>query len=403
MMNTYAILVSGLLSGAVNILAIEATGAEQQVDGETGAPTRKVSVYNHMLPEKNKWKITTKRGRKVNGCKGGPYSQWYATSTTSCRLPGGSYTVTCCDARTNQGWSGGHIKVFGTKLKLCNKFTFGAKKKCYTQNFRLAPLPTPRPTPRPTPGGKINNLARCLARIGDNIVRVLPKVYKFAHKNDGIVGYAISDGGNDMYDTGNRLHIRYHTQSKYAVNLKYTQAQGGCSGSWRNTPSPGGDIKYFTCTRKTSRGDVFLAGFKSASKRITGFFTDGSTGADNVEGSWLNTKGPYKVKKGNLWCFTKSLGAKTGHGQDPSVNHLICVPKRNWRHYWPGNPHNGYKDIRRRRAVTTDPDYDKLEGSGVGSLFYVAFGGWNGKGSRPTAYRYSDQQMIKATNSINCR
>jgi len=395
-MNMYAILVSGLLSGAVHILAIEATGTEQQVDGEIGAPTRKVFVYNHMLPEKNKWKIT-KRGRQVNGCKGGPYSQWYATSQTSCRLPGGSYTVTCCDARNNQGWSGGYIKIFGSKLKLCKKFTFFAKKKCYTQNFRVAPLPTPRPTPRPTPGGNINKLSGCLVRIGNNIVRALPKVYKFQNKNDGMAGYVISDGGNDMYDSGNRLNVRYATQSKYAMNLKYT------SGSWKNVPNPGGDIRYFTFVRKTSRGDVFFAGFKSASKRITGFFTDGGTGADNVEGSWLKVRGPWKAKRGNFWCYMKSLGSKTGHGKDPSVNHLICLPKRNWRHTWPGNPVNGYKDIRRRRAVTTDPDYQKVEGSGVGSLFYVMFGGWWGKSAKPTSYKYNDGQMRKAMNSINCR
>jgi len=40
--------------------------------------------------------------------------------------------------------------IQGKKQKLCKNFDWGAKKECYTQQFRLV-IPTPKPTPVPTP------------------------------------------------------------------------------------------------------------------------------------------------------------------------------------------------------------------------------------------------------------
>jgi hypothetical protein len=411
MMNTYAILVSGLLSGAVNLLTIEATGTEQQVDDETGAPTRKVFVYNHMLPEKNKWKIT-QGGRQVNGCKGGPYSQWYATAQTSCRIPSGSYTVTCCDARNNQGWSGGYIKIAGSKQKLCKKFTFGAKRKCYTQNFRVARIPTPRPTPRPTPPqGKIDTLRRCLHTMAQVFVHYTPYVFKFKNSADGKAGqYMIGDGGFDMYDTGNRLFIRgLHSNwvpSNRGQGLRYTNT---CSSGWSNAGS--GDIKYFTCLykNKNKKGDVFFAGFKSPGRQINAFQTLGGSGADNVKGSKIVTS-KTKVPNQKMWVYRKTIvpgPRKTGQ-KDPTNNHLIFIPKSNWNHYWPragltNRPvQGGHRDIRRRRAYTTDFDYHGVEapnnGYRVNQLLYVMWGGHTGQWH----YEYNQGQINNAIRAIKC-
>jgi len=434
MMNTYAILVSGLLSGAVNLLTIEATGTEQQVDDETGAPTRKVFVYNHMLPEKNKWKIT-KGGRQVNGCKGGPYSQWYATAQTSCRIPSGSYTVTCCDARNNQGWSGGYIKIAGSKQKLCKKFTFGAKRKCYTQNFRVARIPTPRPTPRPTPpGGKIDKLRRCLARIGLTMVygtshrrrrqgHAVPYIYRFRYSQDGRAGMNyISDGGYDMFDGGNRLYIRDSAlrwnDHRPNQGLRYTNTCAS-NGGWSHTGR--GDIYYFTCMYRvrSGYGDVFFAGFKSAGRQISGFQTLGNLGADNVAGSKIVssiTKVPYQ----NVWAYRKTIvpGPRRTNQRDPTNNHLIFVPQRNWKHLWPGHTspwawnarpaQGGHRDIRRRRVYTTDHDYHGVENYNaprVKQLFYVMWGGhtdpyYTGPMNRGWHYEYSQHYINNAINAV---
>jgi len=113
----------------------------------TGMPTRKVKVYQFMLPEKNIWNIS-KGHKKI--CSGGPYTNWYAESQTDCRLPAGSYTITCCDTRAKEGWAGGYVMIQGKNQKLCKNFDWGANKECYTQQFGLV-IPTPKPTPVPTP------------------------------------------------------------------------------------------------------------------------------------------------------------------------------------------------------------------------------------------------------------
>jgi len=116
---------------------------------DAGKPKRSVAVYQHMLPEKNTWYISNGK-KKV--CKGGPYSTWYTTQPSSCKLAAGSYSVTCCDTRTTEGWSGGYIKIQAHKQKLCHNWQFGGSVgKCYTQKFTVAPIPTPKPTPKPTP------------------------------------------------------------------------------------------------------------------------------------------------------------------------------------------------------------------------------------------------------------
>lgn len=112
---------------------------------EAALPTLKVKVYQFMLPEKNKWSISNGK-KKI--CEGGPYTNWYADAPTDCKLQTGSYSVTCCDTRSKEGWTGGHVHIGNQKL--CEKFNWNAGKECYTQKFSVV-VPTPRPTPVPTP------------------------------------------------------------------------------------------------------------------------------------------------------------------------------------------------------------------------------------------------------------
>jgi len=109
-----------------------AAGNDQQMMEShvgTGVPTRKVKVYQFMLPEKNIWTIS-KGNRKI--CTGGPYTNWYAESQTDCNLPAGSYTITCCEIRAKEGWTGGYVMIQGQNQKLCEKFDWDANKECYT-------------------------------------------------------------------------------------------------------------------------------------------------------------------------------------------------------------------------------------------------------------------------------
>lgn len=92
--------------------------------------------------------IFQKGTKKLAGCSGGPYNTWYSNYKTDCKLRTGSYSVTCCDKRSKQGWAGGHIKIDGKKY--CDDFVFFAKRTCQTKRFTLV-IPTPRPTPKPTP------------------------------------------------------------------------------------------------------------------------------------------------------------------------------------------------------------------------------------------------------------
>merc|ERR1719410_1170344 len=69
-----------------------------------------------MLPEKNEWHIS--KGNKQI-CKGGPYSNWYSESPADCALSTGSYSITCCDTRAKEGWSGGYVLIHGEDQKLC--------------------------------------------------------------------------------------------------------------------------------------------------------------------------------------------------------------------------------------------------------------------------------------------
>jgi len=142
-----SVLILGLFPGAV--LGVESNDTEEKV------PTQGVKVYQHMLPEKNSWFIT--QGKK-KVCSGGPYTEWYQWTKSDCKLPAGSYSVTCCDKRTQMGWSEGYLVV--DRKQYCGNYIFDAKLECFTEKLIVAPMPTPKPTPKPTPPPQILMKAR---------------------------------------------------------------------------------------------------------------------------------------------------------------------------------------------------------------------------------------------------
>jgi len=143
--NPYAVLLFAFLPGLFG-----EEGIDLKVEKKY---TKPVKLYQHMLPEKHTWYIS-KGADKIKDCEGGPYKNWYSPYSTGCNLPGGHYTVTCCDTRsddTMRGWAQGFIEIDGKKY--CNKkFVFtNSRGECHHEVMDVVPVPTPAPTPKPTP------------------------------------------------------------------------------------------------------------------------------------------------------------------------------------------------------------------------------------------------------------
>jgi len=88
-------------------------------------------VKTFMLPEKMAWTIH-KKGKKV--CSGSKYSQWYSKVKTDCKLPSGTYTLSCMD-KTNNGWFGGYMIIKGRKY--CHNKQFQITGKKMMVKFRI--------------------------------------------------------------------------------------------------------------------------------------------------------------------------------------------------------------------------------------------------------------------------
>jgi len=176
-------------------------------------PSHTVRVYTHSFPEKNSWFISAGR-KQIPGCSGGPYADWYNWEKTECKLPKGSYTVTCCDKKYQEGWSEGYISIAGKKY--CDTFVFDAKKECHTTAITLAPPPTPKPTPNPkpkvinklTPCGRTGNQgpkqANCDAAYGRGKVQVVGGYQLLAVPKTGTYHFNLvgARGGNHGYGKG---------------------------------------------------------------------------------------------------------------------------------------------------------------------------------------------------------
>jgi len=273
-------------------------------------------------------------------------------------------------------------------------------KKCYTEKFTVARIPTPRPTPKPLE----TTFHECLKKTAKAITDVVP-TYKL-HKNDGVKNNNIADGGKDMYDAGNQLYIKYSSKEFHGL-LKYNQL---CQGQFANAGV--GDVEYFTCKETMSKGDIFFAGFISKNKKISEFSTGGGTGADNMYrrdgyNSWIDGElKPFKHGRyGRWWAYRKSM-AFSQTDYKPSINHLIFVPNKNWEHDWPRDNNQNRRrvwatDNRRRRLFTTDPDWHETRADGandwVSHILYVMWGGQ----ANNQVIRYDQAQIEKIISKVN--
>ncbi len=133
----------------------------------------------------------------------------------------------------------------------------------------------------------------------ENVTNSIPNKYDF---RDGVTGYSISDGGNDMYDGGNALSTNFGGSIIYSDNVINGSSLLGPSG------------RYFT--RKYPGLFVMAAD----AENLTYFQISGKLGADgggSADGSILETE----------FNGIKYLGfvKRVFNTWDPSVNHLIII------------------------------------------------------------------------------
>jgi len=243
----------GLLSGPTSASS-EQDIVEAIVD--TGAPTRKVKVYQFMLPEKNKWSISN-GNKKI--CQGGPYTNWYAEAPSDCKLPTGSYSITCCDTRSKEGWAGGYVLIEGDDKRLCEKFEWDAGKDCYTEKFGVVvptPKPTPVPTPKPTqtpykfgmydfqkspgPGWVLINSLSELNKVKDQFI-------KFYNKNKGIPTLKGFKSWNCCWTFSSGKRIGIGDSSKYMYPY---QGSSRCNGAYT------GVYQFYVAPSRQKKADL---------------------------------------------------------------------------------------------------------------------------------------------------
>lgn len=210
--------------------------------------------------------------------------------------------------------------------------------------------------------GSVRALEDVLIALNENFVSIqslIPDRYDF---RDGVTGNYISDGGNDMYDGGNRL--RSNLSSTYIEYSDNALAPGSAYGF-------AGD--YFT--RKYDGLFVFAADLDGAGYfEITGDLgADGSGSADAA-------------------VLTRTVAGKSYTGyvkrvfgtSDPSVNHLIIVE----------NAPDTYHDF----DTFTNSDYHRLSGLPESArvyylLFASASGGYINNAAMETIFEAFIEQV----------
>ena len=191
----------------------------------------------------------------------------------------------------------------------------------------------------------------------------------------GETGYYIGDGGNDMYDNGNRLTIKVAGSAMRYIRLPYTNTNAYTSAGI-------GDVQYYTYKQTLSHGQLtaFVAQFTSASSAITGFKITGDNGADHA-GSQAYVKYDSSTWTGlqNGWhgAFKQVYGAG-----DPSINHLVMA--------------QGPITSQSIGATTNDDLHDLAFSSGVSKVVYVLWAGANGY-SFSTSFFQSVAEALSST------
>ena len=119
---------------------------------------------------------------------------------------------------------------------------------------------------------------------------------------------SISDGGDDMYDTGNKMRLK--EGGTWTSDLPYTE-------SIHAEPLPGSaTVSYFT--HKRSGPTVFIAKFVSSGETIQGLRIQGDLGLDGS-----GTVELLELASAMGW---HGYATRTFGNNDPSINHLIMAP-----------------------------------------------------------------------------
>ena len=168
----------------------------------------------------------------------------------------------------------------------------------------------------------------------ETITSNIPDMYFFS---DGVNGYSIIDGGNDMYDGGNQLSTPSGVILYYSDGLVVSNDNLGQGGS------------YFT--RKYNGLFLFVADINN----IPFFEITGNNGADNggtVNGSVLETT----INGKTFYGFVK----RVFNAGDPSINHLFIVEAN--------------EGLSHEFATNTDNDYHRVFGlENSDRLYYLLY------------------------------
>lgn len=175
----------------------------------------------------------------------------------------------------------------------------------------------------------------------DEIVDLIPSMYVFAY--DGGVDN-INDGGNDMYDTGNRL-----STNNSAGSVPYS-----------DNAIVDGSAHFGTNTRYFTRHLPGLFVMAADVNNIDYFAINGNNGAD---GSGMINGQILEVELfGNLF---QGFVKRVYEAGDPSINHLIIVEKQSVA------DHNF--------SLDSDDDYHQVTGLNYATrIYYILYAGTNG-------------------------
>jgi len=174
----------------------------------------------------------------------------------------------------------------------------------------------------------------------EQVTDAIPLIFNFS---DGVVGYDINDGGNDMYDGGNIISTDLGGPIDYSDDLIIDHAAFGDGG------------RYFT--RKHPGLFVLAADIDS----ISNFDINGNNGADgygSADGAILQLNKAGVIYNG----FVKRVFAGDG---DPSINHLIIVEQ--------------LPDVDHEFSFDTNDDYHRVFNLEANTrLYYLLYAGAGG-------------------------
>ena len=198
----------------------------------------------------------------------------------------------------------------------------------------------------PVPAAPVPSLQQVQSRLATSALTLAEKIPDRHSFTDGVTGFSITDGGDDMFDEGNLIF----TNLSKGANLPYSDRKITSSPVFA---ASGGN--YFTS--KTDGLFVLAADVDVGEFRIAGGL--GADGEGAVSATVLQ-----QTKHGRHYSgFVKRVH---GAGSDPSVNHLIIVESN--------------ESIGHDYALSTDDDAHRVFGlENSTRLYYLLFASQNGR------------------------